>query len=80
MTSDQGSYTSKAAEFRNFSMIFPSIFLHCSERQMHAGRKKPLFSVTCTNKAYRPNAHLLDIVMHYYYIILHYYYNHLKKL
>ena len=33
------------------------------------------------NKAYRPNAYLLDIVMHYngkYNIILHYYYNHLN--
>ena len=41
-----------------------------------------LQSSTITNKAYRPNAHLLDIVIHYgkYYIILHYYYNHLNKL
>ena len=34
------------------------------------------------DKAYSPNANLLDIVMHYNgkYIILHYYYNHLNKL
>ena len=34
-----------------------------------------------TNKAYRPNAHLLYIVMHYNgsIIMLHYNYNHLNK-
>ena len=65
-----------AGNKENYFTLFPFYKFPINATEQHRIIKKQ----NSLNKAYRPNAHLLYIVMQYNGNVIHYYYYHLNKL